>query len=393
MNPNPRIARQEGVVRRLKMFAEESRNIKSDDAYSDLINRLYTFLMSNGYTDRNLLPLKNALHHHNENKNYNFVEDCILSLAKDIECAGLPISANTASESPAITISNTNHQETSISLDLVHDAYTFIDTNATILANSGISIDVDRLKDSVLKRTFTKKDFLSYIEDLISQFIYQWSYSASTQKSFDVKLLIIDVRKSGKDFKYTFLKDIEPFKTHEVKSIEQGLENSLLFSFTDGELYRMTFPLKRDFLSKSNILITRIENLPQEFDAAVLKDTVLQILEPLLEFQHENEETSIFMKNEFLKLIPFENHSWITREDERQVDNWEYCITHGPWTLSRDRVKILVNMFISALYEYADDTSAPKGWCDTVNRAILSLNSILGVATPPPRFRKSSPRS
>ena len=84
------------------------------------------------------------------------------------------------------------------------------------------------LKDSVLKRTFTKKDFLSYIEDLISQFIYQWSYSASTQKSFDVKLLIIDVRKSGKDFKYTFLKDIEPFKTHEVKSIEQGLENSLL---------------------------------------------------------------------------------------------------------------------------------------------------------------------
>lgn len=122
MNPNPRIARQEGVVRRLKMFAEESRNIKSDDAYSDLINRLYTFLMSNGYTDRNLLPLKNALHHHNENKNYNLVEDCILSLAKDIECAGLPLSTNTSSESPAITISNTNHQETAISLDLVHDA-------------------------------------------------------------------------------------------------------------------------------------------------------------------------------------------------------------------------------------------------------------------------------
>ncbi len=132
---------------------------------------------------RNLLPLKNSLHHHNENKNYNLVEGCILSLAKDIECAGLPISANTSSESPAITISDTQSScETSISLDLVHDAYTFIDTNATILANSGISIDVDRLKDSVLKRTFTKKDFLSYIEDLISQFIYQWSYSASTQK-------------------------------------------------------------------------------------------------------------------------------------------------------------------------------------------------------------------
>lgn len=273
------------------------------------------------------------------------------------------------------------------------EAYKFIDTNATILANSGISIDVDRLKDSVLKRTFTKKDFLSYIENAISQFIYQWSYNASTRKSFDVKLLIIDVRKSGKDFKYTFLKDIEPFKTHKVKSIEQGLEDSLLVSFTDGELYRMTFPLKRDFFGKSNILITRIENLPQEFDAAVLKDTVLQILEPVLEFNHENEETSLFMKNEFLKLIPFEDHSWITREDEMQVDNWEYCITHGPWTLSRDRVKILVNMFLSALYEYADDTSAPKGWSDTVNRAILSLNSILGVAAPPPRFRKSSPGS
>lgn len=274
------------------------------------------------------------------------------------------------------------------------EAYTFIDTNASILANSGISIEVDRLKDSVLKRTFTKKDFLSYIENEISNFIYQWSYSASTRKSFDVKLLIIDVRKSGVDFKYTFLKDIEPFKTHKVKSIEQGRENSLLISFTDGELYRMTFPLKRSFFDKSNILITRIENLPPEFDAAVLKDTVLQILEPVLEFNHENEETSLFMKNEFLKLIPFEDHSWITRKDEIQVDNWEYCITHGPWTLSRDNVKILVNMFLSALYEYADDTSAPKGWIDTVNRAILSLNSILGVVAPPlPHFRLSSPRS
>lgn len=273
------------------------------------------------------------------------------------------------------------------------EAYTFIDTNATILANSGINIDVDRLKDSVLKRTFTKKDLLSYIEDVISRFIYQWSYSAATRKSFDVKLLIIDVRKSGKDFKYTFLKDVEPFKSHEVKTIEQGLEDSLLISFTNGELYRMTFPLKHGFFSKSNIIISRIENLPQEFDAAVLKDTVLQILEPVLEFQHENEETSIFMKNEFLKLIPFENHSWITREDELQVDNWEYCITNGPWTLSRDIVKRLLNMFISALNEYADDTSSPDGWCDTVNRAIQSLNSILGVAAPPPRFRESSPRS
>lgn len=273
------------------------------------------------------------------------------------------------------------------------DAYSFIDTNTTILANSGINIDVAMIRDSVKNRSFTKKDFLSYVEDEISRFIYQWSYSSETRKSFDVKLLIIDVRKSGKDFKYTFLKDIEPFKTHEVKSIEQGLENSLLVSFTDGELYRITFPLKRDFFDKSYILITRIENLPQAFDAAVLKDTVLQILELVLEFQHENKETSLFMKNEFLKLIPFEDHSWITREDELQVDNWEYCITHGPWTLSRDRVRIIVNMFLSALYEYADDTSSPKGWSDTVNRAILSFNSILGVAAPSPRFRESSLRS
>ena len=78
--------------------------------------------MSNGYTERYLLPLKNSLHYHNENKNFNMIEECILSVAKDVECAGLPISTNIISESPAITISNSNHQETSISLDLVHDA-------------------------------------------------------------------------------------------------------------------------------------------------------------------------------------------------------------------------------------------------------------------------------
>lgn len=154
MNPNPRIARQEGVVRRLKMFAEESRNIKSDDAYSDLINRLYTFLMSNGYTDRNLLPLKNSLHHHNENKNYNLVEGFILSLAKDIECAGLPISANTSSESPAITISNTNHQETSISLDLVHDA----------LADELTSDQMAKLKELLSKKQ--RGDLKKWLSDL-----------------------------------------------------------------------------------------------------------------------------------------------------------------------------------------------------------------------------------
>ena len=273
------------------------------------------------------------------------------------------------------------------------EAYIFIDTNASILAKSGINIDVDKIKESVINGTFTKKDLLSHIDDAISRFIYQWSYSSTTRKSFDLKRLIIKARKSGKNFKYTFLKDIKPFKTHDLKSIEQGLENSLLVTFDNGELYRMTFPLKRGYFDKSNILITRIENLPQEFNAANLKDTVLQILEPVLEFQHENEETSTFMRNELLKLIPFENHSWITREDEIQVNNWEYCITNGPWTLSRDRVKIILNMFISILNEYADDSSAPTGWCDTVNRVIQSLNSLLGVAAPPPRFRKSSPRS
>lgn len=263
------------------------------------------------------------------------------------------------------------------------EAYSFIGTNATILANSGINIDVERIIGSVKNGTFTKKGFLSYIEDEIYRFIYQWSYSSATRKSFDLNQLIIHVRKSGKYFKYTFLKDVEPFKSHNVKSIEQGLEDSLIVSFTDGELYRLTFPLKRCLFNKSNILITRIENLPQEFDAAVLKDTVLQILKPVVDFKHENEYMSIFMKNEFLKLIPFENHSWISREDEQQVENWEYCITNGPWTLSRDRVKIILNMFISALNEYADDTTAPYGWCDTVNRAIQSFNSLLNIAAPP----------
>lgn len=263
------------------------------------------------------------------------------------------------------------------------EAYSFIDTHATILANSGINIDVDRIIDSVKNGAFTKKGFLSYIENEISRFIYQWSYSSAIRKSVDLNQLIINVRKSGKYFKYTFLKDIEPFKTHSVNSIEQGLNDSLIVSFTDGELYRLTFPLKSGLFNKSNILITRIENLPQEFDAVALKDTVLQILKPVFDFKHENEDMSIFMKNEFLKLIPFENHSWISRENERQVENWEYCITNGPWTLSRDRVKIILKMFISALNEYADDTTAPNGWCDTVYRAIQSFNSILGVATPP----------
>lgn len=267
------------------------------------------------------------------------------------------------------------------------DAYKFIDVNSAILATSGINIDVDSLKASVEKRTFTKKKFLSYVNNEISRFIYKWYNDYRIRNFIDVGLLIIDVRKFGKDFKYTFLKDTELFKSRCVKSLEQGLGDSLIVSFSDGELVRMTFPLKTGWFDKRNVILTRIDNLPQEYDAVELKNTVLQILNPILEFKHEDEETTVFMKNEFLKLIPFENHSWITRKDELQVINWEYCITHGPWKLSRDRVKVILNMFIYALEEYADDSSAPIGWNDIVNNAIQSIKSLMGVAAFPSHFR------
>lgn len=266
------------------------------------------------------------------------------------------------------------------------EAYSFIAVNAAILENSGININMDRVKASVDNGTFTKKDFLSYIEDEISRFIYQWYINSETRKSLDVNSLIINVRKSGKDFKYTFLRDVKPFKNCEVESIEQGIEDSLIVSFADGELYRMTFPLKRSCLDRNNIILTRIDNLPKEFDAADLKDTILQILKPVIEFEHEYEDTSVFIKHEFLKLIPFENHSWIKREDELQVSNWEYCILHGPWRFTRDRVKIILNMFISALKEYADDASAPNGWGEIVHSAIQSIKSLYGIVALTPRL-------
>lgn len=154
MTQNPRIAKQEGVVKRLKIFAEESRNIKSDETYSDLTNRLYLFLMSNGYTERNLLPLKDSLHHHIENRDFNLIEGCILSLAEDVEYAGLPVSSNTSSESPAISISNSNHQVTSISLDLVYDA----------IADELTSDQMERLKELLSKKQ--RGDLKNWLADL-----------------------------------------------------------------------------------------------------------------------------------------------------------------------------------------------------------------------------------
>lgn len=269
------------------------------------------------------------------------------------------------------------------------EAYSFIDANVSILANSGINIDVSKVRDSIENGTFTKNKFFSYVEDEITRFIYKWSYSVETRKSFDINLLIIRVHKSGKHFKYTYLKDVEPFRSCKVKSIEQG-DHSLIISFFDGKLYRMTFPLKSESFNKNNVILSQINNMPQEFDAAELKDTMLQILKPILEFKHEDEQTTIFMKNEFLKLIPFENHSWITRDDEIQVANWEYCISNGPWKLTRDRVKKILNMFISILNEYADDNSAPYGWRENVNNTILSINSIIGVTRSSTSFVNST---
>lgn len=272
------------------------------------------------------------------------------------------------------------------------DAYKFIDSNVAILANSGINIDVANVKKYVENGTFTKKDFLSYIDTEISHFIYQWFYCFDTRNTTDYDLLIIDVRKSGKDFKYTYLKDVEPFKSRELKSIQRGNEG-LIVSFTDGKLYRMKVSLKRGHFNPSYVSFSELDFLPEEIDAAELKNLVLQVLKPVLEFQHENEDTTRFMRDEFLKYIPFEDHSWMTSEDEAQVSNWEYCITNGPWVLSRDTVNVILSMFLSALEEYSYDTTAPDGWCEVVNNAISSINSLLGVAAPPPRFRKSSLRS
>lgn len=266
------------------------------------------------------------------------------------------------------------------------EAYNFIDTNVAILANSGININVARVKKSVENGTFTKKYFLSYIDHEISDFVYQWSCSSDIRKSFDLNLLIINVRKSGKDFKYTYLKDIEPFRSREVTSIQTG-NKGLIISFSDGKLYRMTFPWEGSYSNPYNVTLSEIDNLPREYDAAELKDTILQLLKPVLEFQHENEEMTLFMKNEFLKFIPFEDHAWTSNADMLQVSNWEYCISLGPWILSRDTVKVILTMFLTALKKYSDDTTAPDGWCQVANNAISSINSILGVPAAPSGYR------
>lgn len=255
------------------------------------------------------------------------------------------------------------------------DAYEFVDYNVAILAESGINPDVSRIKDSIDRGAFTKKDFLSFIHNEIIHFLYQWSEISSTRNTFDIDLLIIGVKKSGKLFKYTYFKDLETFKKSKLVSIEQGFQ-SLIISFSNGDLYRMCFQFRPSDSDSRNIIISKIDSLPRAFDASELKDIILQILKPILEFKHEDDGMTQFMKNEFLKYIPFENHDWISKEYEPEVSNWEYCISNGSWCLTRDRVKIILNMFLSALEEYSNDLNAPTGWNEVVNHASVLIKSI-----------------
>lgn len=199
--------------------------------------------------------------------------------------------------------------------------------------------------------------------------------SGTTKPKVDLENLIIKVKRVGKSFKYIYLKDVEPIKCHPIKSIQQGLDGYIL-TLDNGNLYRMAIPLEDSIFSNVSVSFSRIESLPNEYDAEELKNTIRSILTPVLNFEHEDTETTQFMKNEFLKLLPFENHSWISREDEIEVKNWEYCIINSPWKLTRDRVKIIVNMFVATLKHYSDDPTAPDKWTATVNTAIQSLYNL-----------------
>lgn len=200
-----------------------------------------------------------------------------------------------------------------------------------------------------------KTELLSFIQIMIKEFL-QGYFKNLPQYQTDIKNIILSVKKSGKNFKYSYLRDLPVFKHGNVKTIEQWSLESKIIIFEDGEAYIM------QYLESELVVSSHIDSVPKMYNQAELLDIINEIFKPIFQINLGNADKSRVIHEEILRFLPFKPHSNLPKEELKYIKLWEEYITRNYEIWPRRYTYMIKKIIIHNLSEYVDYYNEIPKW-------------------------------
>lgn len=241
----------------------------------------------------------------------------------------------------------------------------FINLQSKILSDSNIKWR-PRCEDKY------KKDLLISIEQKIDDFLSRY-FDNLIDNPIDIFNIILSVKQCGKDFKYSYIRDLPIFKTHEkIKTIEQWNTKSKIVIFENGEAFIMQYADS----AKEKIIFHEISSVPNLYKPLELLDIINKLLEPLLLFDFGDNEETTFIHSEILKHIPFKSHFNIEHEEKALIEIWENSIKKNQTYMRRCYIYAIKKYIIDNLSTYKNEYNEIPNWKPTLQNVIKKISAL-----------------
>lgn len=241
----------------------------------------------------------------------------------------------------------------------------FINLQSKILSDSNIKWR-PRYEDK------HKKDLLISIEQKIDDFLSRY-FDNLIDNPIDIFNIILSVKQCGKDFKYSYIRDLPIFKTHEkIKTIEQWHTKSKIVIFENGEAFIMQYADG----AKEKIIFHEISSVPNLYKPLELLDIINKLLEPLLLFDFRDNEETTFIHSEILKHIPFKPHFNIEHEEKALIEIWENSIKKNQTYMRRCYIYAIKKYIIDNLSTYKNEYNEIPNWKPTLQNVIKKISAL-----------------
>lgn len=241
----------------------------------------------------------------------------------------------------------------------------FINLQSKILSDSNIKWR-PRCEDK------HKKDLLISIEQKIDDFLSRY-FDNLIDDPIDIFNIILSVKQCGKDFKYSYIRDLPIFKTHgKIKTIEQWHTKSKIVIFENGEAFIMQYADS----AKEKIIFHEISPVPNLYKPLELFDIINKLLEPLLLFDFGDNEETTFIHSEILKHIPFKSHFNIEHEEKALIEIWENSIKKNQTYMHRCYIYAIKKYIIDNLSTYKNEYNEIPNWKPTLQNVLKKISAL-----------------
>lgn len=197
----------------------------------------------------------------------------------------------------------------------------FAEKQSEILHNSYIDANFSHIPDSEL----TKKLLFHIVQRKIESLVISLPHE-TMNSDFEYLNAIYDVKYRGKEFVYSYVRDLPFFKDSAFDHVENSCNGCFLIVLKNGDVYHIN-------TQYGDFLYSKWENCPNRYYPKDLLERIMSIIQPLLDYEFDAEDRD-FAISSIKSCFPFNDHEntcyMLLETEKRTMENWEYHIKEWP---------------------------------------------------------------